>query len=175
MVSMDTDKSLISIGEIINTQGHRGEVRVWPLTDFPERFKENKVIMFEKNGVKGSLTIEKVRPQKNYFVMKFKEIEDMNAAEEKVGSVLKINPDQLMELPADTYYIFDIIGMDVLTDEGLELGKVRDVIQTGSNDVYIVKGSEKEYMIPALKEVVKQIDKTGKKILIKLLDGLLDL
>lgn len=175
MVSMDTNKSLISVGEIINTQGHRGEVRVWPLTDFPERFRENTVITFERNGVTGSLTIEKVRPQKNYFVIKFKESADMNAAEDLVGSVLKINPDELMELPEDTYYIFDIIGMDVLTDSGLELGKVRDVIQTGSNDVYIVKGTEKEYLIPALKEVVKKIDKVEKKIVIKPLDGLLDL
>ncbi len=172
---MDTNKSLISVGEIINTQGHRGEVRVWPLTDFPERFKANEIIIFEKKGVTGNLTIERVRSQKNYFVIKFKEIVDMNAAEDIVGSILKITPDELMELSDDTYYIFDIIGMEVQTDDGLKLGKIRDVIQTGSNDVYIVKGTEKEYMIPALKEVVRQIDKIGKKIVIKPLDGLLDL
>lgn len=172
---MDTNKILISVGEIINTQGHRGEVRVWPLTDFPERFKENTVLMCEKGGVITGLTIEKVRPQKNFFVIKFKEIADMNAAEDIVGSVIKINPDELTELPADTYYIFDIIGMNVVTDEGQELGAVRDVIQTGSNDVYIVKGTEKEYMIPALKEVVLNIDKDAKRIVIKPLNGLLDL
>lgn len=172
---MSQDINLISIGEVTTTQGHRGEVRVRPLTDFPERFKANACLHFEKAGQVRNLTIETVRPQKNMLIVKFKEIPDMNSAEEIKGGVLKISKDELKALPGDTYYIFDIIGMKVETDEGVSLGTISDVLQTGSNDVYVVAGETKQYLIPALKEIVRHIDKNQKIMVIKPLAGLLDL
>lgn len=172
---MTQEISQISIGEITTTQGHRGEVRVLPLTDFPERFTVNACLIMEKAGEIRRLTIEKVRPHKNLLIIKFKEIPDMNSAEEIKGGVLKITKDELRDLPKDTYYIFDIIGMKVETEEGLNLGIIKDVIQTGSNDVYVVAGETKQYLIPALKDIVRSIDKNKKMMVIKPLDGLLDL
>jgi len=172
---MTQETSLISIGEITTTQGHRGEVRVLPLTDFPERFRVDSCLVMEKAGQTRMLTIEKIRPQKNLLIIKFKEIPDMNSAEEIKGGVLKITRDELMELPKDTFYIFDIIGMKVETEEGQNLGTIKDIIKTGSNDVYVVAGETKQYLIPALKDIVRSIDKDQKVMVIKPLDGLLDI
>lgn len=172
---MNLDKNLVSVGEIINTQGIRGELRVWPLTDFPERFVKDGVFLFEKNGVTRNLTVEQARPHKNFLVVKFKEITDMDAAEGLIGGVLKVSQGELVDLPENTYFIFEIIGMEVITDEGIALGNVKEVLQTGSNDVYVVAGEKKDYLIPAIKEIVKQVDKTNGKIHIKLLEGLLDI
>lgn len=172
---MNKEKQLISVGEIINTQGNKGEVRVWPLTDFPERFKPGAVLLMEKDGHQRHLTIEKVRTQKNFLVIKFTEITDMPLAEELKTGLLKITNDQLTKLPANTYYIFEIVGMEVRTNDGQVLGKVKDVIQTGSNDVYIVAGKTKDYLIPALKQIVKDVDKENKLITVEPLEGLLDL
>lgn len=172
---MNLDKDLVSVGEIINTQGIKGELRVWPLTDFPERFMKDGVFVFEKNGVTKNLTIEQARPHKKFLVIKFKEIADMNTAEEFIGGVLKVSKGELVELPVDTYYIFEIIGMEVVTDQGMLLGTLKDVLQTGSNDVYVVAGESKDYLIPAIKDIVKQIDKDNRKIHIKPLEGLLDI
>lgn len=172
---MSLDKNLISVGEIINTQGIKGELRVWPLTDFPERFEKDGVFVCEKNGVTSTLTVEQARPHKKFFVIKFKEIIDMNTAEQFVGGVLKVSEGDLVKLPEDTFYIFEITGMEVITDEGLVLGKIKEVLQTGSNDIYVVAGKTKEYLIPAIKEIVKQVDKDNGQIHIKPLEGLLDI
>lgn len=166
---------LISVGQIINTQGHRGEVRVWPLTDNPKRFQANDVFVAELNQKTFNLTVDSVRNQKNFLVIKFREIEDMNAAEKMKNALLKIPKDQLIDLPEDTFFIFEIIGMDVYTDEGFYLGKVKDVTQTGSNDLYTVKGESKEYLIPAVKNIVREISREEKKITITPVEGLLEL
>lgn len=172
---MNQDKDQVSVGEIINTQGIKGELRVWPLTDFPERFAKDGVFVFEKNGVIKKLTVEQARPHKKFLVIKFKEVPDMNAAEELIGGVLKVVKGELVQLPENTYYIFEIIGMEVITDEGIVLGKIKEVLQTGSNDVYVVAGESKDYLIPAIKEIVKQVDRENKQIYIKPLEGLLDI
>lgn len=172
---MSQVNDLISVGEVINTHGHKGEVRVWPLTDFPERFKKDTVYTYEKNNINRDLTIETSRPHKNFYVIKFREIADMNAAEDLKGGFLKISRDDLMELSADSFYIFEIIGMEVVTDDGIILGAIKDVLQTGSNDLYVVQGEKKEYLIPALKEVVIDIDREKRKMIIKPMEGLLDL
>ncbi len=168
-------EKLITVGEVLNTQGHKGEVKVRPLTDFPERFTPNAVLLLEKNGQYRPLTVEKARSHKNLLVIKFKEIPDMNSAEEIKGTLLKITRDQLAELPGDSYFIFEIIGMEVVTAEGQLLGRVKDVMQTGSNDVYIVTGQTKDYLIPALKKIITQIDKENQRMVIEPLEGLLDL
>ncbi len=172
---MSEQEQLVSVGQVFNTQGRRGEVRVWPLTDFPERFKPDAVFLLEKAGEARQLTVAGTRPQKKYLVIKFKEISDLNAAEEIKGGLLKVTRDQLVKLPPGTHFVFELIGMEVRTEEGRVLGQVKDIIQTGSNDVYVVAGQAKDYLIPAVKEIVKQIDQMNQRIVIRPLEGLLDL
>lgn len=172
---MNTDNNFISVGEIVNTHGIKGEVKVISLSDYPERFKTGNQLIAEKNGRLSKLTIDQVRTQRNVLLIKFREIVDMDAALEMKGAVLKIDKEQLPQLPDGTYYIFDIIGLAVSTEDGQPLGTVKDVIQTGSNDVFVVTGEAKEYMIPGLKEIVKLIDREKGIMIIRPLDGLLDL
>ncbi len=172
---MTAKDDLITVGEIVNTQGNKGEVKVRPLTDFPERYRVNGDLVLDRNGLRRHLTVEKVREHKNFFIVKFREIPDMNSAEEIKGAMLKITRDQLAELPEDTYFIFEIVGMEVQTEDGRSLGRIKEVVQTGSNDVYVVGGKTKDYLIPAVKEIIKNVDKSKRLIVINPLEGLLEL
>ena len=172
---MNMEVELISVGQIVNTQGHKGEVKVLPLSDYPERFKPNSEFLAEKDNVQTKLTVLEVRPHKKCLAIRFKEIPDMDTAENYKGTVLKVDKSQLPELPEGTYYVFDIIGLNVMTEEGVSLGKVKDVVQTGANDVYVVTGQGKDYLIPGLKNVVRSIDQERKLMVIRPLDGLLDI
>lgn len=170
------NEELIAIGQITTTQGHLGEVRVYPLTDFPERFELLKEVFWQKDGQIRLLTVNKVRYHKGFVILGFKEIENMNQAEELRGGILQIPPEQLMPLPEGHYYLFQIIGLKVFTVDGEPLGFVKEILQTGSNDVYLVEDPDtgKETLIPAIKEVVKEINCQEGKIVVQLLPGLVD-
>lgn len=149
----------ITVGEIVNTQGIKGEVRVLPTTDFPERFQQTKQIYALQQGKRQLLNIERVWEHKQFIIVKFQEVADMTAAEKLKGSLLQVTRSQLTELPKESFYVFDIVGLKVIDDQGQELGVVADVLCTGANDVYVVKRDEgKDILIPALKSVVKKID-----------------
>lgn len=165
----------ISIGKVVNTQGHRGAVRVLPLTDFPERFETMSVVQVYHLGRRRAFHIEETGRHKKFIIIKFKEVADMNAARELKGALLQVTRDELVPLPEDTYYIFDIIGLNVFTVEGRPLGRVRDVLSTGANDVYIVeKEDNKPLLVPALKQVVREIDLAGGRMVVDLPPGLMD-
>ncbi|CCO08477.1 ribosome maturation factor RimM [Desulforamulus hydrothermalis] len=167
-------EQFITVGEIVNTQGHRGEVRVLPATDFPERFAVNKKLILFLNNQRSCLTIEKVWQHKQFIILKFAEITDMTAAEKLKGGLLQVTPEELMPLPEDRYYIFQIIGLKVIDKEVGELGQVVQVLQTGANDVYVVKPPQgKEILIPAIKSVVKKIDVSGGRMEVELPEGLI--
>lgn len=164
----------ITVGEIVNTQGVRGEVRVLPTTDFPERFVQDKKITLFLKGQRSDYTIEKVWPHKKFIIIKFAETPDMTAAEKLKGGLLQVTPEELMPLPEGNYYIFQIVGLRVMDENGQELGKIVQVIQTGANDVYVVKREEgKDILIPAIRSVVKKIDVSGGKMEVELPEGLL--
>ncbi|KNZ69630.1 16S rRNA processing protein RimM [Thermincola ferriacetica] len=169
-------KKLIAIGKIINTHGHKGEVKVFPLTDDPRRMEELEKVYFTSGESTRELTIKQVRYHKNFVVLSFEEIKDMNAAELLKNGEICITKDELRSLPEGSYYIFDIIGLNVFTNEGRYLGEVTDVIQTGANDVYEVRDSKsgKHYLIPALKQIVKSIDTEKKEMIICPMEGLLE-
>lgn len=163
----------ITIGKIVNTQGCRGEVRVLPLTDFPERFRETGRVIGATPAGKRDLTIERARPHKKFIVVKFKEVEDMSAAEALKGCLLQVPRDELVKLPEGSFYIFDIIGLFVCDSSGNPLGEVTDVIQTGANDVYVVEqGGAKPLLVPALKQVVKEISLADRRMVVELPEGL---
>jgi 16S rRNA processing protein RimM len=165
---------LIRIGKILKSQGHRGAVRVLPLTDFPERFQDMKRVRVKLQDSMADYTIEEVKPHGKFLAIKFKEILDMDAAEKLKGSFIEVTRQELVPLQEGSYYIFDIIGMNVFNHDGRPLGKITDVLQTGANDVYVVETEGRPLLIPALKQVVKEIDLPGRRMLVELPEGLAD-
>ena len=157
------------IGKIVNTFGIKGEVKVIPYTDDINQFKKMKNIYVNKKVME----IENVRYHKNAIILKLRGIDTMNDAENLRNSTLEIQRTKKI-LPANTYYINDLIGLEVYTDEEKLLGKIKDIYNTGANDIYTVETPEKkEILLPAIKEVIKKIDIENKKIIVHILKGLI--
>ncbi|MEW6424558.1 MAG: ribosome maturation factor RimM [Bacillota bacterium] len=166
-------KDMITIGKIVNAHGCRGWVRLIPLTDFPDRFFKMERVFVARRENCCAYQIEQARQYKQFILLKFKEVPDMNAALALKGSFLQVGRDQLVELPADTYYIFDLLGLKVYTTRQEYLGELKDVLQTGANDVYVVEsGQGRPVLIPALKKVVKEVDLEKRQMLVELPEGL---
>jgi 16S rRNA processing protein RimM len=158
--------SLIIIGKIVAPHGVRGDVRVVPLTDFPERFYALKTAVLESGAV---LTLEGCRENKQFFLLKFKGYDDRTAVEPLRGKLLHVSKQDAVKLPEGHYFVFDIIGLAVEDDTGAALGTVTEVLSTGSNDVYVVEQEGlKPLLIPALKSVVQTIDVPGGRMVVKL-------
>lgn len=168
---MDT----LEVGKIVNTHGLRGEVKVISWTDYPEDFEDiEKVYIKRKSGME-ELDITNIKYQKNNLILKFKQITSIEEAEKYKNMILLADRDALGELPEGVYYVADLIGCKVITDDDRELGKISDVINTGSNDIYEVSGGEKKRYIPVIDEVVLNVDIEEKKVIIHMIDGLEDL
>jgi len=164
----------ITIGKVVSTQGNKGEFKVLPLTDSADRFKNITSIFIRKNINRKTLNIEKTRFKENMVILKSKDIENINDAKMIVGYYLEVKRENAVKLPKDTYFVFEIIGLEVYTEKNILLGKVENVISTGSNDVYVVKKKDKEELfIPAIHDVVKDIDLEKKRITINMVDGLI--
>lgn len=164
-----------TIGQVVALFGVRGEVKVRSLTDIPDRFQQLEAVYLGPDAVQ-TYKIEHVRPYKGEMViLKLAGINDANAAEALRNHSLLIPLEQLAKLPPDSYYQHDILGLTVHLLDGRELGPIVDILETGSNDVYIIKGSDgKQIMIPALKTVIKQIDLLRRTMYIDPLPGLLE-
>jgi len=162
------------VGQIVNTFGIKGFLKVKPFTDEITRFEElNKVYICNKDEMQ-EVEIEEVSYQKNMVLLKIKGIDDLTNAEKYKGLYLKIDRKNAKKLPKDTYFIADLLGLDVYTDEGEHLGKVDDIFSTGSNDVYVVKNDlGKQILLPSMPEVLKEIDLENEKITVHLIDGLI--
>lgn len=165
-------KDYIKVGKIVNTHGVRGTVKCIPLTDDLERFNELEHVYTEKDNRKRQ--IKDVWSKKGSIFLTLEGIEDMNTAETFRDSYICILEDQLRVLPEDTYYLFDLEGMDVYSTEGDHIGKITTIYQTGANDVYEVKSNNKTFLIPAIKDVVKDVNIENKKIVINVIEGLLE-
>ena len=167
-------EEFIAIGKVVSTQGNKGEVNIFPLTDLANRFINLTTVLLRNNTSQTTLNIEKIKIKGNTVVLKFKDIENIKEAKMIVGSFLEVERKNAVKLPKDTYFIFEIIGLEVYAENNIFLGKVENVISTGSNDVYIVKGkNKKELFIPAIHEVVKNVNLKKKRINIKMVDGLI--
>ena len=164
----------ITIGKIVSTQGNKGEVNILPLTNSIDRFKNLVTVFLRNNNTQATLNIEKIRIKENTVILKLKDIESIKEAKIIVGSFLEVERKNAVKLPKDTYFVFEIIGLEVYDENNIFLGKIENVISTGSNDVYIVKGkNKKEFFIPAIREVVKNVNFEKKRISIKMVDGLI--
>ena len=164
-------KGRITIGRVGAPQGIHGELRVVPLTDFPERFEGLKEVMVGDE----LLHVESVRYHKQFVLMKFREYAVREDARALTGRLLTVAREDAAPLGPGEFYTFDIIGLHVFDMEGAELGVVENVLRTGSNDVYQARGKDgKELLIPALKAVVKEIDVKGGRMTVELPEVLED-
>ncbi len=169
-------ETMFTIGKIVNTHGIKGELKVVPMTDEPRRFSKLKEVFVERKSME-KYEIEAVRYHKNFVLLKLKGIDTMDEGELFKNATLKIDRKDSLPLKKDEYYISDLYDLEVYTDEGRYLGTIQDIIYTGSNDVYVVRHPEnqKEILLPAIKQVVLQVDLEGGKVTVKLLKGLEDL
>ena len=165
----------LEIGQIVNTFGIKGQVKIVPFTDDITRFDELKEIYVEKKNELKLFQIEQVNYKKNMVILKLKGIETVEEAEKLRNCYLKIDRKDAKKLPKDTYFIVDLLGLDVYTDEGKVLGKVDDIYNAGSSDIYVVKDElGKQILLPAIKDVLKEVDLENKKIIVHLIKGLVD-
>lgn len=166
----------LRVGVIASTHGLKGEVKVFPTTDDPERFRKLKQVILDTKREQKSLTITQVRYFKNQVILKFKEFQDINEIEKYRGCDLLVSREDAVPLKENENFIVDLIGMQVETEEGEALGMLADVLQTGANDVYVVETKEgKELLLPAIPACILQVDVEAKLMRVHLLEGLLDL
>ncbi len=163
----------LEIGQIVNTFGIKGMVKVKPFTDDIRRFDELKTVYVEKNGNQTEYEVEEVKYHKDMVLIKFKGIDKVEQAEMLRNSYLTVSRDSVEKLEEGRYYIVDLLGLEVYTDEQILLGTLEDIFNTGSNDIYVVKDKQgKQILLPAIQDVIKQIDIENKKIIVHLLPGL---
>ena len=164
----------LEIGQIVNTFGIKGIVKVKPFTDDIRRFDELKTVYVEKNSTKTEYEVEEVKYHKDMVLIKFKGIDKVEQAEMLRNSYLTVSRDSVEKLEEGRYYIVDLLGLEVYTDEQILLGTLEDIFNTGSNDIYVVKDKQgKQILLPAIQDVIKQIDIENKKIIVHLLPGLI--
>lgn len=165
----------LQIGEIVNTHGIKGEVKVLPLTDDPGRFNVLKWAYLDRGGNLEKLKIQGVKHSKSAVILKFAGIDTVEAAEALKGSFLQVDRKNAVKLPDDSYFICDIIGSSVQDMSGAVLGTLEDVLQTGSNDVYVVrKDGGGQLLLPALKSVIREISVENGIIKVIIPEGLAD-
>lgn len=164
----------LTVGKIVNTHGVRGEMRVLPLTSDVSRFDYLKLVWVEEKGRLTEYFVENVRYHKNFVLVTLRGIDTMDKAAELKDCYMKVDRKHARPLDENEYFIADLIDCAVYEDQIL-LGKVTEVLQTGSNDVYVTKGEKYgEILIPALEQVVQKIDIGHKKIWVTLPEGLVE-
>lgn len=167
-------QDLLEIGQIVNSYGIKGFLKVVPFTDDVTRFEDLEFIYIEKKKTLEKKVIEEVKYNKNLVLLKIKGIDDINQALAYKECYIKIDRKDAVELPEDSYFIVDLIGLEVYTLQQELLGTIVDVFPTGSNDVYVVKDElGKQILLPAIGEVIKQVDIPNKKMIVQLIDGLI--
>jgi 16S rRNA processing protein RimM len=173
-VPKQQDTEWATIGNVVALFGVQGELKVLLLTDIPNRFNQLDVVYVGPNHIPHR--IERVRPYKGEMVvLKLQGIDDANTAEKMRNFGLTIPESQLAQLPPDSYYQHDILGLQVFTLKEHAVGPIVDIIVTGSNDVYVINSPDgKQKLIPAIKDVVKQVDLRRKVMYIDPIAGLLD-
>ncbi|MCL5774326.1 MAG: ribosome maturation factor RimM [Firmicutes bacterium] len=164
---------MILVGRVTSTHGLLGEVKVSVLTDFPERFLEDRFYFLSISSEPGKMVkmeVEKSRLQGSKAVMKFRGFSSIDEAKKLKGAEIYIEEADLKPIPPDTFYQFQIIGLDVYLETGELIGKLTEILDLPSNDVYVVQGKKEVILVPALKKVIKKIDLEQKKMWIKLLE-----
>ncbi len=166
---------MYTIGRIVKPQGIKGEVKIEIITSFPEHFLDFDELFIDINSKLQAYSIESVRLSDRFVYIKFDGVNDRDEAEFLRNKDLLIPVDKLMQLEKDEFYIHDLIGMNVFNEKGTLLGEIVDVVSHKSNDIYVMKNlKNEEILIPAVKDIIQDIDKSARKIVIHAIDGLLD-
>lgn len=165
----------LQVGVISSTHGVRGEVKVFPTTDDVRRFKKCKELILAAPREELVLEVESVKFFKQFAILKFKGIDNINEIEKYRNCGLYVTRENAVRLKKDEYFIADLIGIKVTDEEGIELGTLEDVIETGANDVYQIKMTDgRELLLPAIKQCVLDVDVESGRMTVHVLDGLLD-
>ncbi len=163
----------LEIGQIVNTFGIKGMVKVKPFTDNIERFNNLEKIYIKNKSGQTEYKIQEIKYHKNMVLIKFEGIENPEQADLLRNSYLIVDRETEEPLEPGRYYIVDMIGLDVFTDDDEYLGKLEDIYNTGSNDIYVVKNElGKQVLLPAIEDVIKNIDMDNKKVIVHLIPGL---
>ena len=171
---IDTDKYL-QVGAITSTHGIKGEVKVFPTTDDPSRYDDLDEVFLDTGKELKALHISSVKYFKQYVIVKFKEFKDINEIEPFKGKNIYVDREHAVELEDDEYFVADLLGLTVKSDEGEVIGELTDVMfLPGANDVYVVKTDEgKEILLPAIEECILDIDLDEEIMTVHIMDGLL--
>lgn len=168
-------EDLLQVGVITSPHGVRGEVKVFPTTDDPARFKKLKQVILDDGKNQREMEITSVKFFKNLVILKFKGLEDRNEVERLRQAKLMVTREHAVKLKKDEYFIADLMDMAVVTDEGEALGHISDVLQTGANDVYVIsREGTPDLLVPAIRDCIKQVDTEQGLMTVHLLPGLRD-
>ena len=166
-------EQMFQVGVISSTHGVRGEVKVYPTTDDVKRFKRLKEVILDTGREQKLLEIETVKFFKQFVILKFKGIDSINDIEKYKGKSLLVDREHAVKLKKDEYFIADMIGMHVVTEDGQAFGTLKEVIETGANDVYIIDTEEHgDVLVPAIKQCILDVDIENSTMRIHLLEGL---
>ena len=172
---MENMEQFLRVGVISSTHGIRGEVKVYPTTDDPDRFLDLDEVILDTGREHKILEIEGVKFFKNQVILKFKGYDNINDIEKYLKKDLLVDREHAVELGENENFIADLIDMEVVTDEGKVLGTLTDVIETGANDVYAVKTPEgKEILLPAIRDCILDVNVDEKRMTVHVMEGLLD-
>lgn len=167
-------EDMLQVGVITQTHGVRGEVKVFPTTDDVNRFKKLKQVILDTGKETMPLEIQSAKFFKQFVILKFKGIDNINDIEKYKRCSLYVTREHAVALEEDEYFIADMIGMEVCTEGGNIFGTLKDVIETGANDVYVIENAEHgEVLVPAIKECIRSVDIEKGQMMIHLMDGLI--
>ena len=172
---MDTNMiSELQVGVITQTHGIKGEVKVFPTTDDVSRYRKLKEVIMDTGRERITMEIEGVKFFKQYAIVKFKGYDSINDIEKYKRAKLYVTRAHAVKLQKDEYFIADLVGLNVVTDEGEPFGKMKDVLATGANDVYVVEREDgTEVLLPAIRECVKAVDMEQGQITVHIMEGLI--
>lgn len=168
---MPESPQYLIIGRVLKPWGVRGEMKIEILTGFPERFASLRKVFLGDDAK--PFSVERARLHGNSALLALKGIESPEAAAKLRDQLVQVALEDAVKLPTGKHYLYQIIGLRVVTVDGEALGEITDVLDTGANDVYVVRDDQREVLIPAIEEVVKKIDLERGEIVIKLMDGLI--
>lgn len=166
---------LIALGKVVRAQGLKGELKVFSYLDIPWGLQALKGLYIRLEGTNHVyMEVERVRRQGSFFFIKFRGLDNPTSARTLVGSEVLIPREEAPPLPQDTYYYYDIIGLRVVNGEGRGLGQVRGIFPTPANDVYVIKKGGKEWLLPATKEIIQEVDLERGLLRVHLIEGLIE-
>ena len=168
------NEDMLRVGVITSTHGIKGEVKVFPTTDDPARFKKLKECVIAGKRGNINVTVQSVKFFKQFVILKFKEFDNINDIERYKRCPLLVERKDAVELEEDEYFIADMIGIEVVTEDDKPFGTLKDVMETGANDVYVIDTDEHgEVLVPAIRECILDVDIENQKMKIHLMDGLI--